>query len=73
MSKLWDLIFFNVKLPKILHQISADFQILGYFWQNYECLFPGNQKVFKNLLLGAISDGTINWGNFGMQGALDKP
>ena len=48
---------FYVKLHKILHQISFYFQILGHFWQSYECLFPENcKKPFKNLLFGAISD-----------------
>ena len=31
--------FFHIKLHKILHQISSYFQILGPFWQSYECLF----------------------------------
>ena len=57
MSKLWDVIFFHVKLHKILHQKSFYFQGLGHFWQSYECLLPENcKKAIKNILFGAISD-----------------
>ena len=53
--------FFHVKLNKILYQISPYFQILNYFWQSYECLFPENcKKVSKNLFYGAISDVSIS-------------
>ena len=57
MSELRDLnfflrqAFFHVKL----HKISFCLQILGPFWQSYECLFPEkSKKPFKNLLFGAI-------------------
>ena len=35
-------IFFHVKIHKVLHQISSYFQILGYFWESYERLYPEN-------------------------------
>ena len=50
-------IFFHVKFHKILHQISSYFQILGFFWQSYERLFPEHcKKASKNFHFGAISD-----------------
>ena len=47
-TALGSIFFFHVKLPKILHGTSPYFQILGHFWQSYECLFPENcRKTFQ--------------------------
>ena len=42
--------FYHVKLYNTVHKISPCLQILGHFWQSYECLFPEKcKKPFKNL------------------------
>ena len=44
LKEFWVVQVFSCQAHKILHHRSSYFQILGHFWQSYECLFLENWK-----------------------------